>query len=790
MNISKNWLQAFLRRPLDSKDVAERLAMLGATVDAIEPLHPGLGDIIIGLVEETVQHPNADRLRLCTVNDGSGERRQVVCGAPNVMAGKKYPFAPLGAVLPGGLTIEKRKLRGVASEGMLCSARELGLGQDHDGIMELDTTAAPGTRLLDALPLDDDRLVVDVTPNRPDLLGHKGVARELAASYNTPFRLPEIPGSHGSTIASPRKAEGPEAVIAGVRVNIASSDGCRRFFGAVVRGVTVAPSPAWLAQRISAIGMRPINNVVDATNYVMFELNQPMHPYDVARLTGPEIIVRRANAGETLVTLDGVSRTLTPEMIVIADQGGVVGVAGVMGAQHVEVSPSTRDVFLECAWFDPRSIRRTRRDLGLASDASYRFERGIDLWNGAEAIRRAIEIILATAGGALAEPPVDIFPVVTHPPRIFLRPARVNQILGTEVPWTAVEKALVAIGATVLSKPDDGRIAVDVPGWRPDLVKEIDLIEEIARVHGYDQIPSDLRPYRVGSLPDAPSELTDARIRSGLAASGLLEILTIPMGPADGENSVRLMNPLASDESWLRTRLLPGLIRQVEGNWRSQVGSVRLFELGTVFESAGVGKVPDESRRVAGVITGRRDPDHWTGQAPDFDLWDLKGLFDRALSLAVPGATMQVEGNIWVGINPEGEVVGRAERLTADAPPWAAPLFGFEIEINTSTRMTPRVAMPPVTPSSERDLALVLPAGVAAARAVDILRRDGGAYLESVTVLDEYRGEKLAGEGRSVMFHLVFRAPDRTLEKSEVDQASARILKSLENELRVHIREA
>jgi phenylalanyl-tRNA synthetase beta chain len=790
MNISRQWLEGFLRRPLDSHDVANRLAMLGAPVDAIEPLNPGLENIVIGLVEAAEPHPNADRLTLCTVNDGSATRHQVVCGATNVQVGKKYPFAPLGATLPGGITIEKRKLRGVASEGMLCSARELGLGQEHDGILELDTPATPGTRLLDALPLGDDRLVVDVTPNRPDLLGHKGVARELAHAYSIPFRLPDLPAGGASTIPSPRKAEGTETIIDGVRVEIDDTEGCRRFLGAVIRGVEVKPSPAWLAQRVTAIGMRPINNVVDATNYVMFELNQPMHPYDVAKLRGPEVVVRRGHVAETLVTLDGVSRHLTIDMTVIADGGGAVGVAGVMGASHVEVSDTTRDVFLECAWFEPRGIRRTRRALNLSSEASYRFERGVDLWNGPEAIRRCIEIILATAGGALTDGPVDLFPLVTYPPRIFLRPARVTRLLGAELPWQDIEKALTAIGATVLSKPDDARIAVDVPGWRPDLTHEVDLIEEIARVHGYENFPSGLRPYRVGTIPDAPEELADSRIRRGLTAHGLFEVITLPMGPEDSSgDSVKLVNPLASHEGYLRARLLPGLIRQVEHNWREQVQSVRLFEIGTVFEPGGKGRVPLEERRVAGVITGAREPEHWTGSTPQYDLWDLKGLFTRALSLAVPAAWVQVEGNAWVGVLPEGQVVGRAERLAADAPPWAAPLFGFEIEVDATQQMTPTVAPLPGTPASERDLALVIPGGVTALEVEDVLRRSGGAFLESVRVVDEYRGEKLPAEFRSVVFRLVYRAPDRTLERAEVDQAVARVLKNLEKELRVHLRE-
>lgn len=791
MNVSRAWLEAFLRRPLDAREVAGRLAMLGAAVDAIEPLHPGLDDILVALVEEVVPHPNADRLKLCTVNDGSPERRQVVCGAPNVAVGVKYPFAPIGAVLPGGLRIEKRKLRGVVSEGMLCSARELGLGTEHDGIMPLDIQDGPGGRLRDALGLGDERLVVDVTPNRPDLLGHKGVARELALSYGVPFRLPEIPGAPGPAAPSPRKVEGPVGTVGGVEVAIEDPAGCRRFLGAVIRGVSVRPSPSWLQQRITAIGMRPINNVVDATNYVMFELNQPMHAYDIARLAGPRVAARLARRGETLVTLDDVSRTLTPDMLLIADRDTSVGVAGVMGAAHVEVTGETRDVFLECAWFEPRGIRRTRRALGISSEASYRFERGVDLWNGPEAIRRCIDIILVVAGGELAEAPIDVYPQAVHPPRIFLRPARVAQVLGVELPLGTIEKALTAIGATVLSKPDDARVAVDVPGWRPDLLKEIDLVEEVARVHGYDNFPMELRPFRMGTVPDAPEEQAAGRVRQGLARLGLLEVVTLPMGPEDGPASVRILNPLSSEDAWLRRRLLPGLARQVQHNWANQIRDVRLFEIGTVFERGCPGETPKEQLRVAAVVTGARAPAHWSssGDTPDLDPWDLKGLFQEALSLAVPAATVQVEGNAWVGRAPDGGVVGRAERIPADAPPWAAPVLGFEITINPAPRPAPRLAPLPVTPASERDLALVVPAGVSAAGMMDLIRKSAGRTLESLDVLDEYRGSGLPPGTRSVAFHLVFRAPDRTLERGEVDETMTRVRTTLESELGVHLRE-
>ena len=428
MNVSLRWLEEFLRRPLDAADVAERLTMLGAPVDAIEPLHTDLGDIVVGLVEEVRPHPNADRLRICTVNDGTATRQNVVCGAPNVTAGHRYPFARIGATLPGGLKIERRKLRGEESEGMLCSARELGLGQDHDGILDLATAAVPGTPLLKAMPISDHRLVVDVGPNRPDLLGHKGVARELSASYGTPFRLPVIPHAGAIDIPPPRRG-GASGEAGGVEILIEDVESCPRFHGALIRGARVGPSPEWLRRRLEAVGVRSINNVVDATNWVLLELNQPMHAYDAARLRWGRLIVRRARTGERVTTLDDVERKLTDEMVVIADAEGVIGVAGVMGGASTEVGPETRDVLLEGAYWDPARIRGTRRALGLSTEASYRFERGIDRWGGADAMRRCLEIILATAGGELSEAPVDLWPSPTNPPRIFLRPARVAQVL-------------------------------------------------------------------------------------------------------------------------------------------------------------------------------------------------------------------------------------------------------------------------------------------------------------------------------------------------------------------------
>ncbi len=789
MNVSVRWLEDFLRRPLDAADVSRRLTMLGAPVDAVEPLHTDLGDIVVGLVEEVRPHPNADRLRLCTVNDGAAARHPVVCGAANVTPGHKYPFARVGATLPGGLKIESRKLRGEPSEGMLCSARELGLGQDHDGILDLATAASPGTPLLKAVPLADYRLVVDVGPNRPDLLCHKGIARELSASYGTPFRLPVIPHAPATEIPAARRS-GTSGQAGSVTIVLEDTESCPRFHGAMVRGARVGPSPEWLRRRLEAVGVRSINNVVDATNWVMLELNQPMHAYDAAKLHWGKLIVRRAIAGERLVTLDGVERTLTDDMVAIADPEGVIGVAGVMGGASTEVSNETQDVLLEGAYWDPARTRRTRRTLGLSTEASYRFERGIDRWGGADAMRRCLEIVLATAGGEPMDAPVDLWPSPTHPPRIFLRPARVAQVLGVDLPWNELEQHLVAIGATVLSKPEDGRIAVDVPGWRPDLQREIDLVEEIARIHGYDAFPSDLRPFRSGSLPDAPIEAVVSSVRKGMVAQGLYEVVSLPLGPSDGEDSVRLLNPLSAEDGYLRRRLLSGLVRLVERNWANHVSDVRLFEIGTVFAAAPAGQRPAEQRRLAVVLTGRREPPHWTGGADPIDLWDLKGRLEAAVALAIPGAAIQVEGNAWIVRGQNGQVVGQAGPLTADAPPWAAPLYGLELTIDPSPRRPAPFAPLPTTPASERVLALLVPDGTAVGRVAGVIEASGGELLESVDIESDYRGPELPVGTRSVAFRLTFRAADRTLRDTEVDQAESRLLAALAAELGIRRRDA
>ena len=824
MIVSRRWLETLLNRPLAGTDVADRLARQVAPVDAVVPIHQDLRDVLIARVLEVKQHPNADRLSLCQVDAGGGTPLEVVCGAPNVQAGKSYPFAPVGATLPGGLKLERRKIRGVESNGMLCSAKELGLGVDHQGILQLDTDAAPGTPFLDAIPIADEQIVIDVSANRPDLLCHKGVARELAVAFGATIKLPAIPGGQGGQGGQHRPPRPPRppsspldrttAAVDGVQVRLEDPEGAPRYMIAVIRGVKVQPSPAWLANRLQSVGQRSINNIVDATNYILFEINQPLHAFDLAKLRGPAVVVRRAQPSEKIVTLDGVERKLTPEMTVICDAERPTIVAGVMGSTESEVTENTTDIVLEAAYFQPTRIRRTRRALGISSESSYRFERGVDMLAMPDALARAIDLIRAVAGGDVHEPPLDLWPEPQQPRSVFLREARVSHLLGVPVPRKEIERLLSAVGFVVA--PRDERMAVQVPGWRPDVTREVDLIEEVARLKGYDTFPDELRPYRPTTVPEAPSELTLRHIREHLvrSGSGLLEARTLPLGPADGPDAVPVQNPLSAEEAHLRSRLLPGLLRRVEHNWSVGTRDVRLFEVGTVFKKAPAGTRPEEELHLGIVLTGARHPQHWSGEGggsgggggggggasgeraklPDMDIWDLKQHFELAVGVAAPFCAVHPapDGAGWVALNESAtsEVWGVATRLEADAPKWAAPLYGLEIKIAVGQPAVVRYQPLPTQPPVVRDLSLVLPAGVTAAAVEAVLRREGGSLLARLDMLDEYRGPGLPAGTRGVTWRCTFRAPDRTLTEKETNAALDQMLRAAEETLDVRRRSA
>ncbi|MFL5576123.1 MAG: phenylalanine--tRNA ligase subunit beta [Gemmatimonadaceae bacterium] len=811
MNASYDWLKAFVDFDLTPAELRDLITRRVATVDELVALRADLAPIVVARVAEAKRHPNSDHLWVTKVDAGGPELLDVVCGAPNVQQGKLYPFAPTGTVMPGGLRIERRKIRGETSNGMLCSARELGLGQEHDGIMELSVSAPPGTPFLRALPVGDTRLVLDVLPNRPDLLAHVGVAREIAAAVGRPLRLPEIP----EAAPAGEGAAPPAAGVTAVDVRVDDVAGAPRYAGRLVRGVTVGPSPAWLAARIEAVGGRPINNVVDATNYVMHELGQPLHAFDAAKLAGRRVVVRRARAGETLVTLDGVERALDPEMTVIADAERPQAVAGVMGGASSEVTDGTTDIFLESATFDPRRVRATRRRLGLSTDASYRFERGVDPELAPFALERVTQVLRAVAGGEPAGEAVDVYPVPRPPVALSLRTARIARLLGEPVPAEEAAALLGAVGFGVQPGDDDATLRVAVPSWRGDVVAEVDLIEEVARLRGYDSFSDELRPYRPGRVPDAPLHLTARRIREAMVAAGLLETRAMPFVAGDDAGYVRVLNPLAENEAHLRRSVLETLARRAEYNLAHMQRNVRLFEIGAVFapDDAGAGTLPREETRAAALVMGLRRPPHFTeSDPPDFDEWDAKGVAERLAESAFPGAAIELRpagggGEVLWEVAVDGAVRGTVRRLSLDAPAWAAPAFGIEVELGvvdsgrvappgenahvepgtTPERPTPLPAYRPLPsmPPVSRDVTLLLPPAVRAADVERVIRDAAGEILESAAVTADYRGAELPAGTRAVTWKLTFRHPERTLRDKEVDGRREKLLRTLEAELGV-----
>ena len=629
MIASHEWLRAFVPHDLPPAEVGRLLGAHAATLDSMEALRADLAPFVVGQVVHSERIPDT-RLSFNRVDDGSGELLEVVCGAPNVEVGTKYPLARVGTVIPGkgGMTIERRKIRGFTSAGMLCSAMELGLGADADGILALATEAAPGTPILDVLAAGDVRFEFDVLANRPDLLSQRVLARELAALTGVALRRP---AELGDVPAIPDAvADALAAHSAGVTVRIEDAEGCPRYCAAVVRGVRVGPSPDWLVQRLAGVGARSINNVVDATNYALHGLGQPMHAFDLARLGGATVVVRRARDGERLVTLDGVERTLGPGALVIADAERAQAVGGVIGGRDTEVGDATTDVLLEVAYFDPRRVRAGRKLAGVATDASYRFERGVDRAATLDLLRDAASLLAAVAGGRVdAVLDVGSAPGPLKPVR--LRAARVARVLGHRVDDAQIERVLSAVGFELTrdgGAGDDGAWTVAVPAWRHDVTLEVDLIEEVARLVGFDALPVDLRPFRPGTVPDHPLVSATRRVREALVADGLYEARPLPFVRGDDATHPRVANPLAADEPHLRASALDTLARRAEHNLAHMQGDVRLFEVGSVFGApARPGALPDERLVAAALVMGLRRPPHFTEpRPPAFDAWDAKAL--------------------------------------------------------------------------------------------------------------------------------------------------------------------
>lgn len=804
MNVSTQWLidlvPGLAAKP---EDMSEHLALRGAPVEGITSPGKDLGDIIIGRVVRARKHPNADRLRVCEVDNGS-EVVQVVCGAPVVKDGACYPLAPVGAILPGDFKIKKSKIRGEVSQGMLCSAKELGLGDDHSGIMELVGDLTPGKSFVDSVGLSDTTLDVEVTANRGDLLSHIGIARELAAAGEGRIELPEIPAAHD--LVPEYQTGASEVEQSGFSVRIEDESLCHRYLGAVIRGVKVAPSPAWLQARLRGAGARPVNNVVDATNYVLLELGQPLHAFDLSQLGGESIVVRRAQREENqFVTLDGETRVIDTDTLMICDEEAPVALAGVMGGNNSEVSDDTVDVLLECALFERKGIRATRRKLGMSTDASYRYERGVDPEGLRRAMERCVQVILTTAGGELDGPILDCNPVPFDSIVVELRLSRIEKLLGIRFEADYVEELIGPLGFTVESEMDEV-LRIRVPGFRSyDVTREVDLIEEVARTHGFDKFPETLGPQRASSVSDHPLFQLEDRLRAALVGHGLFETQT-PAFCRAGEGDVEVLNPLTTVEPFLRSSLMPALLRRVEYNLARGNRDVRLFELGTSFRKRGSGEPPLEVPHVAVILTGRREPPHWSLADEQFSMWDLKALFadivdrvygDDEVTIELVGEASPdlLDDRCCVSVcTSSGDVVGYGGRIAAevcDVPVWAGDVWSFELGLPPHpSKATEVVATPlPQFPASERDLALLLPGTVTSAETSESIRRSAGPDLESLEIFDLYIGDGIPAGVRSVAFRLRFRSATKTLKDKQVDKNMRTVLKRLEEDLGVRVRD-
>ena len=787
MRVPLSWLREFCPVKLSAEDLADLLTARGLHLERLLRPWEEVSGVLIARVLDVRDHPNADKLCVTTIEAGSGERT-VAAGVRNMQPGDLVPYAAPGATLPGFPgKLERRELRGVTSDGMLCSPSELGISGDHSGILVL-REGEPGQDLKEALGLDETVIDFEVVPNRPDLMSVYGVAREAAAATGEDLAPPDT-----AVVEIEERAD----EVATVHVHDATR--CPRYLARVIRGVTVGPSPLSAQLRLTAAGMRPVSNVVDATNYVMLELGQPMHPFDLKLLAGPGIEVRTASDGERFTTIDGVERTLTPEDLVIADLERGVAVAGVMGGAHSEVSPTTSDVLLESAYFQPVSVLRTARRLGLRTEASIRFERGADPEGVAPAAARAAALVAAWAGGQVLSGAAD---VGTEPERstVSVRPDRASQLIGIELTSSEVREAL---GRLRLPATEEGdRVNVEVPGYRVDLEREVDLIEEVARITGYERVPSTLPGVRqAGGL--SREQLLRRRIADLLSGAGLLEARSLSLTPASdadvlpGVEPIRVANPVSEEDASLRASLLPGLLRAARRNVSMGRTSVRLFEPGRTFQADDPD--PLEEERVAVLLTGPV-AEGWPAEQGDQDFLDAKGVLEHLLAgLGVEWNEGRVPERPWhpgrsFEILIGGQHVGEGGELhpaVGEAFDLPTSVSGFELRVAPLLAATEQVVQfqevsrfPPL----RRDMAFVVDQAVPAGSLETALVDAAGNLLERVLLFDVFEGGPVPKGKKSLAFALDIRAPDRTLTDEDADRVVRAIAERLKADFGAELR--
>ena len=791
MKVSLNWLRELVELPPTVPALVDLLTLAGVEVEGVETRGCAIPNVVVAQIKESVQHPNADRLSVCQVDDGTGTARQIVCGAKNYKVGDKIPLALPGAKLGPDFTIKVGKLRGVESQGMMCSAKELGLAEDADGLLILSPEAKVGTPIAE-LFAGDTILDLEITPNRADLLSVRGIAREIGALTGKGMNV-QLPTSNVQLSTLP-----DESVI---RVEAVE---CPLYTARKISGVKVEPSPEWLRAKLEAVGLRAINNVVDITNFVMLELGQPLHAFDAAKLDGA-IKVRLAREGEEFHALDGKSYKLAANHLVIADDAKAVAIGGVMGGEETGVTETTTDIWLESAYFEPRSIRRTSRQLGLASDSSYRFERGVDIEGVATASQRATDLLIEIAGGVadrLVAGRSRDQPAIAEVRRVVLRPARVAALLGVEVSESRIDEILTSFG---LTKNDDGW---EPPSFRPDLTREVDLIEEIARVVGIDAIPGRTQArFAPASATDRAYDRAMA-LRRAFAAQGLHEARSLTLVPAAPRGAAftqtaagtmqRVKNPMIDDQVVLRPNLLHGLLEAVAKNIRAGAKSIRLFEIGRTFSTV----LPEEFSHAALVLSGPVSERSWRGgEGREADLFDLKGIIAAAIG---GDATFEPEENsalaLSIAIKVAGQPVGLAGQLwpaDARALDATAPILFAELDLTALAKAQPADAAKkyreiPRFPATARDIAMLAPIALAHEKFTATLAQANEPLLAGVELFDVFTdatGAKVPADKKSVAYSLTYRAADRTLTADEVNAAHAKLKERLKAELGVTLRE-
>ncbi len=782
MKVTYDWLKNYSDFDIEPDKLVHTLTMLGLEVDSIDSECWDFSGIVVGEVLQKEKHPNADKLSLCKVKIGS-ETLNIICGAPNVEAGQKVPVATPGTQMPNGMFIKNAKIRGVESQGMICSESELGLSGKSDGIMVLDQDIDTGKPLLEVIGHKEITIDVDVTPNRPDCFGAIGIAREIATVADTKLKKPVLTISESST-----------PIDSLFQVIIEDAKKCPRFTARYIENVEIKPSPWWLVKKLEAVGVRSINNIVDVTNFVMMETGHPLHAYDYDLLAGQKIIVKCAEKGETFITLDGAMNTLNDECLMICDAEKAVGVAGIMGGQNTEVSENTRNILLECAYFDPRNIRRTSKFLEKSTEASKRFERGVDPNGLTFALNRAAQLISELGNGEIAKGIIDVYPKKIEPVTIALHPKEVERILGVSISVESIVDILQRLGFTVA---EGDVLQIHVPTFRPDVTREADLIEEIARIHGYDNFPTDCTAF-IDQLQAAnEAEILRKKIIFSLQSFDFSEITTYNLiSKKEAQlflknGIVELINPLSEELSVLRTSLLPGLLKTARWNINRKIKNLKLFEIGSVFSKNL--KTVSEHVKLCGILTGLKSDVNWRDKGENVDIFDVKGtveqLFHRnnlenyhfsrigdhpilnkskSLSVSFGGTLAGVFGAIRQPILEEFDIGEEMYYFDIDYK-----MLIDQIQLKKSFKPIPKF------PSISRDIALIIDRKIDTVDIEAEIKKNGGTYLQQIEVFDLYIGDQISKSKKSIAFKLTFLSYERTLTEEEIDKTIHLILSVL-----------